>query len=402
MPGEKYSFEIVRYASPPEGFSLEEINAAQVKIELILAAEKWIRRYQKARNQGELKQTLSNDFRRQVVQFQDAEVKRLGDIYKVANLFIEKFKLNYEKKTPEQRRAGYNAERAKISHEHYDPVLHRFEQNYTLIRPDLGGIEAKLRKTLPLLILSNQSQMEISLRKGFEFTLIAVIYFGDYRFRLRTPKVGNVNAVYVHSTNGREYVKDSTGIFVKRYVYRNLSAYDHPRNGLQARNGWPPEATTEELNAMIMAHLRSAEAGSHFISFTTTLAPIFGSTGTDFYNPENGQIIVDLARIGTDHLHDVHTKRAIDGKITNQPLRWGMQYVEGDPDYNANAAARDTVRTREVLVAGVVPESAIMSYRSTRIAHNKWQDIDGTTRLTDALDPSIFPPGDGPRIEEMD
>ena len=157
-----------------------------------------------------------------------------------------------------------------------------------------------------------------------------------------------------------------------------------------SRNGFLPEKS--DVNAMILQHLRAAQQGaSYFISFTTTTKPIFGSTGIDFYKPENGQVVIDLAKVDQKRIYDVHSVHAINSIITSKDLEWGKQFVEGDDDYERNAAARDTMRTRELLIEGKVPAEAIVAIRRSDKHNGKWRDLDGTATLTADLPENVLP-----------
>lgn len=402
---DKYCYELVKHAILPEGFTPLVVAENQLKIKNILDSEKLIRRENKDIAQGDLRGTLIEQFEKNVKilqnkartlikgdqnRFHNNHMLVLGELRQRPQAVIG----NINKVTAAVRNWHYRDSNATISHNNYDPVIEQFERQYNSLRPDLHAIKASLKNTLPhVIIVSDASHVEISLvNSNYDSLLIAVIYTGDARFRIKHAANADTRAIYQHISNGREYVKDANNIFVKRYVYRNMASYDDPwaSGQFSSRNGMIPGGAN--TNQVIIKHLRAAQQGqSYFISFTTSKKRIFGSTGSEFYEPANGQAIVDLAKVDQARIYDVHTAQAVTGIITPSELRWGMQFVEGDDDYERNAAARDTVRTRELLIEERVPGTGIVSLRRANVHGGAWRDLDGSVTKTNALAPTLFP-----------
>lgn len=420
MKEDKYCYELPRYTTVPRGFDPVDIARAQRLIGDYLEREKHFRRSQRQNALSTLRNTLDAAFAKRVKKEQEARKKQLEAGFKdrgnrLHAVHREMFPALYPGgggaptgaqiagskylapvRSDMYRATGYMPE---IQHKHYDPVIEQFEQAYVDARPDVNAIRASIKRLLarmPFYIVSDAGSVRVYLldRGGDEELLVATLYLGDFRFALKAPATSSTRAVHAHIGNGREYVRDANGVFVKRYVYRNMSLHDDPwtKGGFLSRNGRVPPGS--DMNDVILKHLRAAEQGSsYFISFTTTRNPIFGSTGDTFYDPVKGQVIVDLARVDQARIYDVHSAKAVNQVITTSDLRWGVQFDPGAPAYEKNAAARDTVRTRELLVEEKVPASAIVSIRKADKHGGEWRDLDGTTIQTNAFPADLFPVG---------
>jgi hypothetical protein len=406
VKADKYCYELVQHASLPKGFTPIVVAEHQQKIAHLLDSEKLARRGDRNVAQINLRGTLIAQFEKNVKTLQkkaQTNIKLSQTSFHTKQLLV----LNQlrpavqagpqgviNKVTATVRDWHYRNSNATVSHNNYDPVIEQFEQQYNSLRPDLHAIKASIKKAIPHgIIVSDGSHVEISLLdSNYDSLLIAVIYTGDARFRVKHTAAAETRAIYQHISNGREYVKDANSIFVKRYVYRNMASYDDPWTSGQfsSRNGMIPLGV--DTNQMIIKHLRAAQQGqSYFISFTTSTRRIFGSTGAEFFDSANGQAIVDLAKVAQASIYDVHAAQAVTGIITPAELRWGMQFVEGDDDYERNAAARDTVRTRELLIEGLVPRAGIVSLRRANVHGGAWRDLDGGVAKTNALAAALFP-----------
>jgi hypothetical protein len=220
---------------------------------------------------------------------------------------------------------------------------------------------------------------------------IATVYFNDQRFE-RAPLLDqtlNPNApqqevreVYKHRESGQEYVQDAQNIFVKRHVSRALNKYDNPdgHRGVQidadprkktgSNDTWAqiatqiPAMSSEQRETEIRNHQRAKEAqgGSPFVSFTTTSHPIFGSSAK-LFESDRGVATVDLARISKSRVFDTHTDAAMERIHEVEDPNPTLPYAEGDDAYERNSAARDAMRTRELVVAGDIPLDAITAVR---------------------------------------
>ncbi|HLO93077.1 MAG TPA: hypothetical protein VK195_02065, partial [Burkholderiaceae bacterium] len=220
---------------------------------------------------------------------------------------------------------------------------------------------------------------------------LATVYFNDQRFERAPLRDQTINAltpqqevrqVFTHRESGQEYVQDAQDIFVKRHVSRALNKYDNPdgprgvqidadpRKKTGSDETWAQIATqipgksAEDRDTEIRNHQRAKEAqgGSPFVSFTTTSHPIFGSSAK-LFESDRGVATVDLARISKSRIFDTHTDAAMERIHEVEDPDPTMAYVDGDEDYERNSAARDAMRTRELVVAGDIPPDAITAVR---------------------------------------
>ncbi len=214
--------------------------------------------------------------------------------------------------------------------------------------------------------------------------LIMTIWFGSKRFMTK-----DISGIYIHRTNSREYVLDRHDIPIARYVIRNLSASDDPLKNdpaLKAQKQALASMSLTDLRKEVMAHVRSkesTEAGTCFLSFTHTKNKIYGSTAKEFYDPKNGDMIIDMSLISKDHRIDLHSDQAIAQIFEISYTRTGLDWNEHSKNtekydyYQRNAAARDTVRTREILVLNEVPCSAVVAVRHPQKTKGQWQTLKG-------------------------
>jgi len=221
---------------------------------------------------------------------------------------------------------------------------------------------------------------------------VATVYFNDQRFeKIKNgsvtinsgPDAGEVREVFKHRGSGKEYVQDSSDMFVKRYVNRALNTYDNPDDksqgvsigadprhkfGDDTEDTWADIATQvptmdeSDQYQEIRNHQRQKEVqkGSPYVSFTTTDRPIFGSSAK-FFEGERGAASVDLAKISKSKIFDTHTPEAMERIHGLKEPDPDMDFVEGNEDVERNSAARDAMRTRELVVAGGIPDEAISS-----------------------------------------
>lgn len=90
----------------------------------------------------------------------------------------------------------------------------------------------------------------------------------------------------------------------------------------------------------------------------TASHPIFGSNA-GFFESDCGKAKIDLAKIPKSRVFDTHTVTAMD-KIHQVKLPVPeMSFKDGDDAYERNAAARDAMRTRELVIAGSIPKEAV-------------------------------------------
>ncbi|MBO7551139.1 MAG: DUF4157 domain-containing protein [Fibrobacter sp.] len=127
------------------------------------------------------------------------------------------------------------------------------------------------------------------------------------------------------------------------------------------------------VNQAILEHMRSKEkqGGSGFISCTATKHPIFGSGGSDFFRAKKGLFSavakIDLAKIPRDvNIYSTYSKEAM--RVLFNTTQRGSEevipqtrpHIWPTPNhFDRNSAARDAMRTREILIDGPIPQSAI-------------------------------------------
>lgn len=233
---------------------------------------------------------------------------------------------------------------------------------------------------------------------------IATVYFNEKRFSkvegaAVTLHEGTAREekreVFRHRGSGKEYVQDAFDMYVRRYVTRALNKYDNPDDPAEgvrieadprkkkAANGtevdtWAniaariPAMTPEEIYREIQAHQRAKEAqgGSPFVSFTTTEHPIFGSSSA-LFEGEKGKATMDLARLSKSRTFDTHTATAM-GRIhgIQRPIP-KLPFKESDDFFERNSAARDAMRTRELVVAGGIPDEAVVRVNALGVEYRK-------------------------------
>jgi len=382
MKPDKYCYEIIQHEGVPEKYSAKVVKF-QRYIETYLNSEKFTRKKNRQQSYSEFQKELNSDT---FMQKYKHDLKAGKDIIKKRNP-------GNTMDDKQERENSYKFDLQRIKHLHYDKQLFYYEKKYHTNRPDLIQLGNSIRDLPPELYFGVGKNNVLIMMKCPELfcdLIIARIYTGDARFKLKTPSNGSVRDVYCHIANGREYVKDANGIFVKRYVLRNLSEGEDPENtGILSRKAFKDSRgplkrenianIRSEIDQTIMKHLRAAQTfDSPFISFTTTINPIVGSTGTPFYVLQKGQVIVDLAKIDQDYIYDLHALPMLDKLMSGKAIRWDLEYVDGDVDFEINAAVRDTLRTREILIYDIVLPKEIVAWRK---GTGDWQFLNGITTL---------------------
>ena len=281
-----------------------------------------------------------------------------------------------------------------------DPIVQEYEKGYidsALNRKEIIADWVKFAesKGFSLLVETESDIGKVNIWKSDDETMaehhIATVYFNDQRFEKiedgsltinSGPDAGEVREVFKHRSSGKEYVQDSSDMFVKRYVNRALNTYDNPdksqgvsigadprhKFGNDDEDTWAdiatqvPDMEETEKYQEIRNHQRQKEVqkGSPFVSFTTTDRPIFGSSAK-FFEGNSGTSIVDLAKISKSKIFDTHTPEAMERIHGLKEPNPDMAFVEGNEDVERNSAARDAMRTRELVVAGGIPDEAISS-----------------------------------------
>ena len=210
---------------------------------------------------------------------------------------------------------------------------------------------------------------------------LAVVYVGDNRFIKwdQQPK-GAKNVVLLHRSTGAHFVQDRFNRFVRRFQTRAIN--DHDLKMIQQKKSNPisPKhsgmgVTQEELAkygqdlglksgedldipTAVFMHLQQGD--KRFVSLTSTKYPIYGNSGASFV--DYGLVSVDLALLEKDKIVDVHDPRSINDllKMDDKAIKESMSGQNTQDIFKK--AARDVVRTREVLVFGDIPLSAITPF----------------------------------------
>jgi hypothetical protein len=208
--------------------------------------------------------------------------------------------------------------------------------------------------------------------------------------RLSNQPVFTLHDIYVHLENHRHYVKDKSGYFIRRLMWRAINQNDYKKinghAGIEAPN-LSMKATDKEVNNYggyqtgdsisfddaVFFHLQ--KGSNRFISLTSTKHEVYGNGGTSFRtnsyekpkakqtkkkkNDKNCFVVVDLCRVKRSDIVDVHKPEAIKDLLNMSGTEYANSLGNGDKTPEQRAA-RDTLRTRETLVHGVLGRSAIV------------------------------------------
>jgi uncharacterized protein DUF4157 len=284
-----------------------------------------------------------------------------------------------------------------------DPIVQGYEQGYK----DSAMTQVKLMNAVSSFIdnsgfiltkVTSKDIVEISVTpKAFpesDDVHIATLYLNEKRFvKVREESIKNEvekREIFQHRGSKKEYVQDHFNRYVKRYVKRALNNYDNPgsrgdiainsdpRSKKKVDTPWKdiaaalPDKPEKDIVKEISSHQREKEkqGGSPFISLTTTDRPIFGSSAKNFEG-EHGVATIDLAKIPKKRVFDTHTAESIK-KIhdVDDPVP-DMPYVQGDDRVARNSAARDSMRTREIVVSGDIPDEALVGFGKKGNMHKK-------------------------------
>lgn len=291
-----------------------------------------------------------------------------------------------------------------------DPIVQGYEQGYKdsgmskdRLLTDWVAFAASKDYDLQLVTEDDIGVISINPRDQPEQDIeIATVYFNDARF-VKTSEIvlgagtGNeeVREIFAHRESGEEYVQDAFDRYVRRYVHRALNKYDNPgaqqgvsinvdprtKTNVDPPQPWSqiaaqvPSMTRDEQYQEIRNHQRAKElqGGSPFISFGATDRPIFGSSAKPFEG-EHGVATVDLAQISKNQVFDTHTPEALEEIHGIEDPDPHMPFVEGSDEVERNSAARDAMRTREVVVAGDIPNQAITAVKQQGVEYMRSMD----------------------------
>jgi hypothetical protein len=218
--------------------------------------------------------------------------------------------------------------------------------------------------------------------------IIGRVYYGDARFEQLAPALQPANAlntVFIRrGFPNQHYIRYTRGTprYVRRYVIRGLNQEDSvcilngrplvaPEQGGAATDNEIPDAdhsgkhnvasgTALTDAQQLLSHTRGWK--KRFISTTTTFQPAYSTRGEEFRSVF-GKVIVDLAFIPGVDIFDLHTPDSISVFNTNA---LAIQSAAHNPNPKTRTlhdeevlAARDVIRTRELLIRGSVPVNAL-------------------------------------------
>lgn len=370
MPNEKVAFEFPVIAPGP---NMEWIGRVQLEFRFGLENYVSVKKEKRLNSQS----TLMTDAKAAMGKIKE-EIKTAQ---KDKSIFPKGMsRPDYEKKFSEIAPA--------IRHKHADPVVQGFEVSYKATRTDKEEVFTRIKQVAANIGVSgnvllvphkgDDNTWSLVLSDGSQFVIIAKLWFGTQRF-IATNEPG----IFRHRTKpDRDYVQDRHGFFIQRYLNRNMSEFDkaHINETPALRAKAMRDPTESSLIDDITTHVRSKEASGGqtcFISFTHTKHKIVGSTGKEFYNPENGDVIVDAAKVPRERRVDLHSLDAVKKLFGVTEVKPTMPFAEGNDEYEQNAAARDTVRTREILVANQVAPEAVVAVRQK--ATDGWKTLNGAS-----------------------
>jgi hypothetical protein len=294
-----------------------------------------------------------------------------------------------DEKSRAARAAQYKDLTPQWKHEVYDPIFKKYEQERffgtMIVGMTLGSLLSDIKINLAAVTPDpmemgyisekNTTLISVGTRLGLGAVNVARIYRQEARFKRIYEGKEDLPDVFEHRGNNRHYVRDRYGIFIPRFLIRNLSANDDEllKAGLQSRDGRTPNSNSAAFIEGVVRHLRAAQqGGSYFISTTSTSKHIYGSTGANFYSPQTGQVLIDAAVIPQDNLVDVHSPMAMAQILGVEEYDWTLEFSEDDDSYQAMAAARDAIRTREIVVHESIPNHAVARIRALNLGIMEW------------------------------
>ncbi|MDJ0728125.1 MAG: hypothetical protein QNJ38_23760 [Prochloraceae cyanobacterium] len=175
------------------------------------------------------------------------------------------------------------------------------------------------------------------------------IIYGENTFIEIERTQGNKNQrLYRRLADQQEYVIDSTGQKIPRYVYRNISQKDNKNLGSNSKRQGDIEGKNPGFNTTPFEHSSGAEK-TPWISTTKIRGEIYNPKGDSFNR--YGKVKIDLLGIDPKNIVDVSTKQ---GLINNEfPLPVSDELSSG------MQATRDAIRTQEVVVKDRIPGNLI-------------------------------------------
>lgn len=292
--------------------------------------------------------------------------------------------------------AAASAQRAALAARGADasahPALHAYETVHLRIGVDWAtfqqGLHRIVRRRGAGLIVFPQTatRFEIHVLVNRVRALVGMVYAGDDRFQpVVLQPVGLLNPVYERiGRPGRHYVQLPDNTYLRRFVIRGFNQADvwNYRMGqalqapVQTDNAQASEIQSpvnpSRHNVMLGAALAVPQQilshtrgwSKRFVSATTTSREVYSTRGEQFRSVF-GAVLIDLAQVPLATVHDVHRPDRI-VPLFNVTSAQIVNAVAPEPAYprviadESFLAARDVIRTREVLIKGSVPAAAIV------------------------------------------
>ena len=165
--------------------------------------------------------------------------------------------------------------------------------------------------------------------------------YGKNSFVEITTDLGNKNqTLYRRLADNKEYLLDSLGQKVPRYVYRSINKQDDINIGKNPKKQGAIEARNPQSNTNPLGHSMGATTNSPWISVTKIQEEIYNPKGVSFDN--YGKVKIDLLGVDPKDIIDLTTKKALTEK--------GFPYPPTDELTEAMQTTRDVIRTQEILV----------------------------------------------------
>jgi hypothetical protein len=290
---------------------------------------------------------------------------------------------------PKDQLADDSEEKKRVGEIHV--ALHAYEQTYLHIGGDWGRFQGALKlrypKTVELVKLSDKHELYFTSKFNGLRVLVGTIHVNDQRFELlpEQPEGRLVDVYQRIGKPGRHYIKLSTSdTFVRRFVFRGLNASDcmaldsaQPLTaaytdqrvsmpemnkvdlGLNNRYSYT-KGHVLSVDEQILSHTRGWQ--KRFISTgVSPNRPAYSTRGTVFVSMY-GTAYIDLAFVPNDSIYDVHrpdtsgNRLGIESKdLTTRDTAYPAKN-HADEKY---LALRDTIRTRELLIKGSIPNNAV-------------------------------------------
>ena len=331
---------------------------------------------------------------------QDAET--IANLHKDITYLVDNYcALNREKRDKIQREMEEVLNDPKANEEKKSLAIRQYEMEYRtsgrnreqflhLVQKDCTKRGYKMK-----VVEAADCDKVVAFKKGGPEVVMARLLYGDRRFREVQNANGEQSALYEHIESKHHYVIEKNSRFIRRFQWRavnkddlkRLSEGKDIRSKVEETHPNDHVATTKEeknygelkgassgkkINTEDKVFFHLQQGSQRFVSITSTRHNIYGNTGENFNN--NGYIIIDLSYVPKKMIVDVHTPDAMMKILKMKGPDYDGSFGLGAKS-SEQRAARDTMRTREVLIEHSIPLRAIV-YASFDSAFNNLQDLD--------------------------